>query len=89
MQDFQQRLKEEKKRLKTLEPLIDKRVEVEAEQQRDWTTTKRTLRGWLHKDEDGSYYLISRINSRKGARLTFGLFNGFYATITIKNIKAL
>lgn len=72
----------------SLKPLVGKRVEVEYSYSQDWASGQGTKRGWLQEYE-GGLILVARRGSNRFTRLTGGMFDGFYATITVKNIKAV
>lgn len=89
MNEMQLKAIEELEQLKQLESYVGKRVEIEATQSQDFFTSKRTVRGWVYKKADDHFYLIPRRNSTSGYFLTFGLFNGLKATLTVQSIKAI
>ena len=70
----------------SLKGLVGKRVVVEYGQVSDFTTQQGVKRGWL-QEYDGGLILVARRGSNRFTRLTGGMFDGFYATLTVKNIK--
>jgi len=66
-----------------LKPLLGKRVEVDYLQSIDWFNKSGKERGWL-VEKEGIYYLFKNRNSTKAKSVTFGLYDGFASTITIK-----
>lgn len=70
----------------SLKHLIGKRVEVEYSFSQDWASGSGTKRGWLQEYE-GGLILVARRGSNRFTRLTGGMYDGFYATITAKSVK--
>lgn len=67
--------------------LVGQRITIEYGQTNDLVSTNGTKRGWL-VDKDGTLMLIPKSNSKGGYRLTGGMFDGFYATLTVRKITA-
>ena len=72
----------------SLRPLIGKRVEVEYSFSQDWVSGSGSKRGWLEEYENG-LILVARRGSNRFTRLTGGMYDGFYATITVKSVKVV
>ncbi len=84
--DTKAQAQQESNWIDSIRGLDGKRVVVEHEQRHDWRKTSGTERGLL-RIVDNRAVLFKQRNSRRGRFLTRGMYDGFYATLTVKNIK--
>lgn len=65
----------------------DKKVIIITDSTNDFINVKRELKGRILQKGDGDYCFLPKGHKNRAKDITLGLFDGFLATLTIKEIK--